>query len=351
MMDSAPNSNSPGEEFIAFIGGFLKDLGLGSAVFEWRAIPGDGSRRCFFRIVPLFFGRTFIAMKNDPVDDLARSENSAYLMIGRHLREKRLPLPQIHACQLEKGWFIMEDLGAISLQEVASRDKDRVSLYKRVVEILIPLQIMGSKGFDPAWTCQTETYDAFVMRRYEADYFRDAFLCHYLGIKKEWPELENPFNHLAEKASLAEKEFFLHRDFQSRNIMVFRGRIGVLDWQGGRLGPLAYDLSSLLIDPYTSLSEEEQARIFRYYVELLKDELPEKIDSFTRSFPYLALQRNLQILGAFSFLTQVRKKTYFKAYIGPALTTLRRLLLELNEVELSPLTELVLSLHPEGQLK
>ena len=351
MMDSARNSNSPGEEFIAFIGRFLRDLGFGSGVFGWRAIPGDGSRRRFFRIVPRFSDRTFIAMKNEPVDDLARSENSAYLMIGRHLREKGLPLPQIHACHLEKGWFIMEDLGDISLQQVASRDKDRVSLYKRVVEILISLQIRGSRGFNSAWTCQTETYDVLVMRRYEADYFRDAFLCNYLGMKKEWPELENPFNYLAEKASVAEKEFFLHRDFQSRNIMVSQGRMSVLDWQGGRLGPLAYDLSSLLIDPYTSLSEEERTNIYQYYIELLKDEMPEEIDSVTRSFPYLALQRNLQILGAFSFLTQVRKKTHFKAYIGPALSTLRRLLLDLNEEELYPLKELVLSLDPGGQIK
>jgi aminoglycoside/choline kinase family phosphotransferase len=350
-MDSARNSNSPGEEFIAFIGRFLKDTGFGSGAFEWRAISGDGSQRCFFRIVSRSLDRTFIAMKNEPADDLARCENSAYLMIGRHLREKGLPLPQIHACRLEKGWFIMEDLGDTSLQEVASLDKDRVSLYKRVVEILIPLQTRGARGFNPSWTCQTETYDALVMRRYEADYFRDAFLRNYLGIRREWPELEAPFNYLAEKASSAGKEFFLHRDFQSRNIMVFQGRMGVLDWQGGRLGPLAYDLSSLLIDPYTSLSEEEKTKIYLYYLELLKSELPGKVDSFTRSFPYLALQRNLQILGAFSFLTQVRKKTYFKAYIAPALITLRRLLLDLHEEELSPLTELVLSLNPEGQIK
>jgi aminoglycoside/choline kinase family phosphotransferase len=351
MLGSVQNSTSPGDQFLAFIGEFLKDLGFGSDAFEWHPIPADGSQRRFFRIVPSFADRTFIAMKNEPADNPIRCENSAYLLIGRHLREKGLPLPQIHAHHLDEGWFIMEDFGDNNLQQVASREKDRVSLYKKVVEILIPLQIRGSRGFNPAWTCQTKTYDAFVMRRYEADYFRDAFLCSYLGIKKGWPELEDPFNHLAEKASLAEKEFFLHRDFQSRNIMVFQGRIGVLDWQGGRLGPLAYDLSSLLIDPYTNLSEEEKGGIYRYYVELLKDELPGKVDSFTRSFPYLALQRNLQILGAFSFLTQVRKKTHFKAYIAPALSTLRRLLLDLNEAELYPLTNLVLSLDPEGQIK
>ncbi len=349
MTDGAWNSTSPGEQFIDFIGAFLKDLGFGSGVFEWRSIPGDGSQRRFYRVIPRRADRTFIAMNNEPVSSSTRCENSAYMLIGRHLRGKGLPLPQIHTCYLEKGWFVMEDLGDLSLQEVASRERDRVPLYKRVVELLILLQIRGATGFDTSWTCQTETYDAFVMRRYEADYFRDAFLCNFLGIKKEWPELEHPFDYLAQKASMAEKNFFLHRDFQSRNIMVLKGAMGVLDWQGGRLGPLGYDLSSLLIDPYTGLSEEEKERIYRYYVELLTRELPEKVDSFARSFPYLAIQRNLQILGAFSFLTQVRKKTYFKVYIAPALTTLSRLLLDLNEVELSPLTELVLSL--EGQIK
>jgi aminoglycoside/choline kinase family phosphotransferase len=345
IMDDARNSSSLGEEFKAFIRLFLKEHGEDPASFEMNAIPADGSRRRFWRIITGSSELTYVAMINDPVDGLARRENFAYLMIGRHLHGKGLPLPRIHVSHMEKGWFIMEDFGTVNLQHMAASAADRVPIYERIAELLFHFQIEGAKGFSPSWTCQTERYDTFVMRRYESEYFRDAFLCNYLGLKKEWPELEWPFTYLAEKASLADPRFFLHRDFQSRNIMVMKNRIGVLDWQGARLGPLAYDLASLLIDPYTKLSDEERGRVFRRYVELMGETFPDEVERFKVYYPYLALQRNLQILGAFSFLTQIRKKAHFRAYIAPALNTLNQLLLELKDERLSPLTDLALSLE------
>jgi len=343
-MDHRENSSSTGKEFKAFISAFLRERRGGSGAFDLRAIPADGSSRSFWRIFVRSTDRTFIAMANEPADDLSRRENFAYLMINRHLHEKGLPLPRIHSSHMEKGWFIMDDFGTVSLQDAASTRDDRVALYERVVEVLFRLQLEGAKGFNPSWTWQTEKYDAFVMRRYESDYFRESFLCNYLGLKKEWPELESPFNYLAEKASRAESRFFLHRDFQSRNIMVMGDRIGVLDWQGGRSGPLGYDLASLLIDPYTRLSQEEKEKIYQKYVGLMRDALPEMVESMNTHFPYLAVQRNLQILGAFSFLSRVRKKTHFETYVAPALVTLRELLVKLKDEGLSPLMSLVLSL-------
>jgi aminoglycoside/choline kinase family phosphotransferase len=344
-MDDSRNSSSLGEDFKEFVRFFLKARGEDPGDFMLDAIPSDGSRRGFWRIAPRSSDRTFVAMMNEPVDDSARRENRAYLMIGRHLYERGLPLPRIYRSNLDKGWFIMEDFGAVSLQQKAASVDDRIPLYENVVEVLLDLQIKGSREFSPSWTCQTKKYDALVMRRYEADYFRDAFLCNYLGLRKEWEELESPFTHLAGKALLAEGHFFLHRDFQSRNIMVMEDRIGVLDWQGGRLGPLGYDLASLLIDPYANLSEEEKTKVYRGYVERLSKSLPESVRSFTASFPYLAVQRNLQILGAFSFLSRVLKKAYFEAYIAPAMKSLRDLLVQLEDEGLSRLRDLVLSLE------
>jgi hypothetical protein len=212
------------------------------------------------------------------------------------------------------------------------------------VEILFQQQTKGSEGFNTAWTCQTETYDRHVMRRYEVDYFKEAFLGTYLGLSKDRPGLESNFDHLVEEASLAENRFFLHRDFQSRNIMITGKKIGILDWQGGRLGPLAYDLASLLIDPYTKLTGPEKEGIYNTYRELLRRKRPQVLATFERSFPYLAIQRNLQILGAFSFLSRVRGKTYFEDYIPAALQSLRRLLEEVKDENLSRLKNLVSSL-------
>jgi len=176
------------------------------------------------------------------------------------------------------------------------------------------------------------------------EYLKEAFLGIYHGLDKDRPELESGFEHLIEEASKAEARFFLHRDFQSRNIMIKGNKIGILDWQGGRLGPLAYDLASLLIDPYTHLPVAEKEEIYNRYLQLLKRSQPHLQSSFEKSFPYLAIQRNLQILGAFSFLSRVRGKTYFEPYIPGALKSLRNLLEEVNDANLSSLKDLVNSL-------
>jgi aminoglycoside/choline kinase family phosphotransferase len=329
---------APTQSLTTFVREFLGEPG------SFSPIAGDGSKRFFWRIHDSQSSYSYIAMENAPSDDFSKRENAAYLNIGRHLRSKGLPLPEIHRFDLDRGCFIMEDFGDLSLQGAFARARERISLYLPVVEILFEQQTRGSEGFDTAWTCQTETYDRHVMRRYEVDYFKEAFLGTYLGIRKEWHGLESSFEQLIEQASKAENRFFLHRDFQSRNIMIRDKKIGILDWQGGRLGPLAYDLASLLIDPYTELPVPEKEEIYNAYLQLLRRKQPHRLASFEKSFPYLAIQRNLQILGAFSFLSRVRGKTYFEDYIPGALKSLRHLLEAVKDRNLSSLRDLVNSL-------
>lgn len=337
----------PDNPLTEFISTYLGHIGLPVKKLEFQFIPGDGSKRHFWRIQPQGAQTSFMVMENSPTDVLFRRENLSYLMIGRHLFRKGLPVPQIHEVDLAKGWFLMEDMGASSLQETLTNEKGKMALYEKVTEVLFRLQIEGSRDFDRSWCYQTGRYDHAVMRRYESEYFKSAFLGQYLGLEGGWSELEGPFNHLAETASMADNRFFLHRDFQSRNIVVRRGRIGILDWQGGRLGPLAYDLASLIIDPYSALAPSERAHVYDSYLRLLGDYQPGWVGSFEKYFPYLAIQRNLQILGAFSYLTKVRKKPFFEAFIAPALKSLHGLLDELNDPKLSPLRDLPQSLpHP-----
>jgi aminoglycoside/choline kinase family phosphotransferase len=331
-------------DMAAFIESWLKENGPPFRGFEAQRLPGDGSDRAFWRIAPSSGERSFIAMENRPVNDFSRRENFAYLRIGKHLLNRGLPLPKIYRHDLNRGWFIMEDLGDTSLHDAVSRQKNRQPLYEKITGTLVRLQIHGSEGFDPAWTCQSEKYDRIVMRRYESDYFKSAFLGHYLGLKAERPDLEACFDHLADTASRAESRFFLHRDFQSRNIIISGDRVGILDWQGGRIGPLAYDLASLIIDPYADLSREEKNQIYRTYLGLLRGYASRWIDSVDKYFPYLAIQRNLQILGAFSYLCKAKGKGYFEAYIPSALRSLNGLLDELNDRRLSSLQDLCRSL-------
>jgi N-acetylmuramate 1-kinase len=324
----------------SFVGEFLRERGHSGKDWTALSIAGDGSSRVFWRIHASGSEATYVAMQNVPVNDYAERENLAYLKIGRHLRGKGIPLPEIHRFDPARGWFILEDLGDRSLQE-DHRQSGSLLRHEAVLEILLRLQTEGGKGFDPAWTCQSKRYDRFVMRRYESEYFREAFLSKYLGLKPEWPELTAPFDFLAEKSSEAPGDFLLHRDFQSRNIMVSAKGVGILDWQGARLGPLAYDVASLVIDPYVDLPLRDRARLVEGYVGLLAGCGPARVDSFRESFPFLALQRNLQILGAFSFLSKVKGKHYFEAYIPKAVRSLHALLREAGRAELAPLQGLV----------
>jgi aminoglycoside/choline kinase family phosphotransferase len=283
-------------------------------------------------------------MENAPITPFQNRENLAYLEIGKHLFKKGLPIPEIYRFDLITGRFIMEDMGEMNLQGHVAQQKEKVPIFQKIVETLIRLQMEGSDGFNGAWTCQTERYDRSVMRRYESDYFREAFLCNYLGLERDLSVLDGPFDHLAGMASRAGNLFFLHRDFQSRNIILSSDKIGILDWQGGRFGPLGYDLASLLIDPYTTLSIGERDQTFQYYLDLLQSYDLIDIGSFQEVFPYLAIQRNLQILGAFSYLTKVKKKIYFEEYISPALKSLHDLLSDLKDPHLSTLEDLVKSI-------
>ena len=329
---------------------FLKQGDQATEDLRFQRLPGDGSRRIFWRITSQRSSISLIAMANPPADDAVRRENYAYLMIGRHLRSKGAPLPEIYRHDLEKGWFIMEDMGHMNLQDIVSSGEDPLPIYEKVLHHLFRLQTKGANDFDPKWCCQTERYDRTVMLKYEAHYFRDAFLGRYLGLKGDSPELEAAFSHLAEKASKVGCGFFLHRDFQSRNIMLSKGNIGIIDWQGGRLGPLGYDLASLIIDPYTRLTRGQKTEVYQRYLALIKEHSPEWVESFERYYPYLAIQRNLQILGAFSYLTKVMNKTYFEAYIPEALNTLDGLLHQVKERELSPLRGLVTGLRSHKKI-
>lgn len=338
--EAGPAEQKTDGQLLAFVEIYFRREGFSRNQAQAEPLPGDGSKRRFWRVDHPAAATTFIAAFNPPTDEATHKENRAYLAIGRHLREKGLPIPIIHHVDLDHGWFLMEDLGKESLQAASASSSDPLDLYKRVLETLFLMQTRGAEGFDPSWCCQTRTYDRTVMQQYEADYFKKAFLNGYLGLEKDWPALEPAFLHLVEVASGAKPAFFLHRDFQSRNIMISGDRIGIVDWQAGRLGPLAYDVASLLIDPYTELTSSAKDSLLDFYLRILKKNDPALADGFLRHYPYLAIQRNLQILGAFGFLTKARGKAHFEAYVPAAVRSLHHLLDGLEERALRPLKHL-----------
>ncbi len=324
-----------------FIESFLKESGLPADNYIISPLAGDGSKRLFQRLKPARSEQTYIFMQNFPDDEFLKKENYAYLKIGNHMRSKGLPLPQIIRHDLERGFFILEDMGDISLQDAALKGSQRVELYEEVLQTLLKVQIEASYGFDTGWCCQTPFYDAALMREREAWYFRDAFLRDYIKTDIDFSILDESFEYIIAEADKANKGFMLHRDFQSRNIMCRDKGIAILDWQGARLGPLAYDLASLLYDPYVDLTQDEIGHLFEVYVSRLMEIKPEEVRSLREYFHCIAVMRLLQALGAYSFLSIRQGKTYFEKYIPVALKSLKTLLSEISNEQISPLVNII----------
>jgi aminoglycoside/choline kinase family phosphotransferase len=208
-----------------------------------------------------------------------------------------------------------------------------VALYRQTVIELAKMQVRGRENFAPAWCWDTPRYDRQVMLERESGYFLRALCRDLLQLEIDEAALMQEFSTLADRAGQADASFFLHRDFQSRNIMVQQGRVRFIDYQAGRLGPLAYDLASLLIDPYAALPQDMQNALIEQYLDALTALIPYSREQFRREYLWLAIQRNLQILGAFAFLSSQRDRPFFAQYIPPALHSLRSLLAKLPLAE------------------
>ncbi len=302
---------------------------LGASLSGAQLLAGDGSDRRFFRLLG---SPTVILLHHPNPPGRGVNENDSYFHLGRHLRAQGAPVPEIHDYCREEGWLLLEDLGDISLEAAIKREgrEDRVRFrYRQALEILVNLQIRGREGFNPAWCFDTPVVHRPFLWERECGYFVRAFLQGYLGLKVELDDLAPDFERLLTRALTPAPNFFLHRDFQSRNLMIKDGRLRLIDFQGGRLGPLGYDVAALLIDPYVNLSPAWQEELLGHYLDRLEERLPGvDREAFSEQYRHLALCRNLQILGAFGYLTKVKEKPNFARYIPAAVAGLRQRLAE-----------------------
>ena len=214
-------------------------------------------------------------------------------------------------------------------------------MYQSVIDLLCQFSEHGAQKFDAGWTYQTTRYDKTLILTKECRYFVDAFLNTYLGLNIIYEDFRAEFEFLAENALKYAVKGLMHRDFQSRNIMIKNNQFYFIDFQGSRLGPIQYDLASLLIDPYVDLSPEIQTRLCTYGLNKLQAKMKLNTVNFQHCYRFCCLTRNLQILGAFGYLTVVKKKAHFEKYIPAAVNTLHRNLAKHPKKTLPRLTALV----------
>lgn len=319
---------------------------------EIAPITGDGSDRLWFRAAHK--EKTLVISDHgicpDPSENL--SQLKAFVNIGTHLNACKLPVPKILGHDSLSGQVAVEDLGSTHLADHIKGQNEAVIIetYKQVIEALILFSQKGIQGFNPQWTCQTPTYSKELILEKECRYFMEAFVRGYLNIDAPWAPLESTFSHIADNALAHGLTGLMHRDMQSKNIMITGNRekrenIYFIDFQSARIGPLQYDLASLFIDPYVTLPDRIQRTLLVYTMSALGIESPAEKDNFQRSYNYCCLTRNLQILGAFGFLSRVKGKLQFESYIPHALTSLIKRLETMEAAmdiqSMAPLAELV----------
>jgi NDP-sugar pyrophosphorylase family protein len=229
---------------------------VGSESVAWSELKGDGSDRTWYRVTQ--GTDSLIVVDHGPRAESEVCEPDAFAYIGKHLHDKGVPVPRIFAYDRPSGLVVLEDLGDLNLQSLVQRSVDIEEVadyYRAVIDLLVLMGVQGVKGFDLGYTYQTPYYDRELILEKESRYFVEAFLNGYLGRNIDFESFEDEFDLLAQRALEHPYTGFLHRDFQSRNILVRHGKYYVIDFQGARLGPLQYDLASLLIDPYVKLSQ------------------------------------------------------------------------------------------------
>ena len=313
-------------------------------------LAGDGSDRRFYRLLGSPTA-VLVFHPNPPGGEV--NENDSYYRIGRHLKAQGVPVPEIYAYCAEEGWMLTEDLGDMSLEAVIKRQPAASQVrhwYRQALEILANMQIEGKVGFDPAWCFDTPVLHRPFLWERECGYFVQAFLNNYLGLATTMEDLAPDFERILTGALPPGPHYFLHRDYQSRNLFIASGRLWVIDFQGGRLGPLGYDLAAFLIDPYVNLNPAWQQEFLDYYLEIITPRLHLDPAAFREQYYYLALCRNLQILGAYGYLTKVKGKDYFARYMAVAVAGLRRLLAD-RPGSLPRLEGLISGLIASGQIK
>ncbi|MDY0376213.1 MAG: sugar phosphate nucleotidyltransferase [Desulfobacterium sp.] len=307
-----------------------------------QPISGDGSDRRWFRA--LFKDKSIVICAHGLSSDTGICEIDSFMALGDLLYSQKIPVPKILARDRFSGLVALEDLGDIHFSSIVASQASsakRVQLYCRVVDLLIEFSMKGGLKFKPEMAYQTNSYSRKMILERECLYFAESFLKNFLDQDPPISQLLPEFNHLAERALAGGVMGLMHRDLQSRNLMVNNDKIFFIDFQSARMGPIQYDLASLLIDPYVNLDADEKDEILAHGIVAISSRVSIDKESFLSSFRHCCITRNLQILGAFSYLGMVKKKRQFIEYIPSAISSLKQGLGHIDKQEIPTLNALV----------
>ena len=301
---------------------FTDHTGIGNPNLE--ALPSSGSNRKYYRIQR--DGISLIGVHGE-----SRDENRAFIRLAKHFRSQQLNVPELLAVSDDGMFYLQEDLGDTHLFDLIKGgrltgvfDHEEKALLHRTISLLADFQYRGAEHLDFRVCYPLPEFNRRSVM-WDLNYFKYSFL-KTTGLDFREDLLENDFEKLAEVLLEEETDTFMYRDFQSRNVMLLNGNPFFIDFQGGRKGPVYYDVASFLWQAKANLPSGLREELIESYIASLQKYQPVNKENFCYRLRQFVLFRTLQVLGAYGFRGYFEKKPHFIQSVPFALDNLRELL-------------------------
>lgn len=288
----------------------------GSGPHKVEQLHGSGSNRSYFRIAGCD-GKTYIG-----VEGTSLKEDRAFCELAGHFRKKGINVPEVIARTDDYSAYIQEDLGNLALFDIPD-GHDKEELIFKTIRMLPKIQFEGAEGLDWSLCFPQKEFDARMVA-FDLNYFKYCFL-KPSGIEFDEIALEEDFSRLSAVLLENRSETFMYRDFQARNVMVKDGEPYFIDFQGGRKGPIYYDVASFVWQARAAYPDALKERLVDAYMESAERYVPIDRAGFKATLRQFVLFRTLQVLGAYGFRGLIEKKEHFIRSIPFAIENLRRM--------------------------
>lgn len=261
-------------------------------------------------------------------------ENKTYLSFTKTFSEADIRVPEVYKVSDDKQSYLIQDLGSKTLYECAQENRNAdgslsrkaLGLYRDTLSELLKIQTKTIGKLDLSYCYPRDAFDKQSIL-WDLNYFKYFFL-RLLRVAVDEQKLEDDIQKLADKLDKVDRNFFLYRDFQSKNIMIKYGMPYFIDFQGGRKGSIYYDVASLLFDANIELTKVNRDMLLKHYYKLWNEFKPCNEKTFKEEYYLFAIVRLVQALGAFGLRGVVERKPHFKECIPYALNSLKDIIIE-----------------------
>ena len=314
-------------------------------------LTGSGSNRQYFRMTGI---RSLIAVRGESI-----AENRAFIYMARHFRSKGIPVPEVLAVSDDESCYIQEDLGDTLLFNAISNGRTtgefseyEKELIRKRISLLPSIQFKGAEGMDFGICYPLSDFNRRTIM-WDLNYFKYCFL-KATGINFNESTLEDDFEEMTEILLKASSDTFMYRDFQSRNVIIKDGVPYFIDFQGGRKGPIYYDVASFLWQAKANFNNDLREEMIETYISEASKFTKINPAEFRKTLHHFVVFRTMQVLGAYGFRGLFERKTHFIESIPYALNNIQtlfkdhlneypylsKLLMQLSQMDINDITTL-----------